>query len=75
MSTTEFISDINLLIGDYIDLNRNKNLLIVRGGGSRLDQNIPLFTKNEDFFIILMESCSNLILGSICHDQTICENI
>jgi hypothetical protein len=74
-STTEFISDINLLIGDYIDLNRNKHLLIVRGGGSRLDQNIPLFTKNEDFFIILMESCSGLIKKSICPDQTICEKI
>jgi hypothetical protein len=75
MSTTEFISDINSLIGDYIDLNTSKNLLIVRGGGSRLDQNIPLFTKDKDFFIILMESCSVMLGEKICPDEKICEKI
>lgn len=55
---------------EYIKTNNynTKNLLIVRGGGDRIDQNIPDFARKNDFFIILIESCS----GWGCPDERLC---
>jgi len=65
----EFIQIIKLEL-DYIIINKynTMNLLVVRGGGDRLDQNIPKFARNKDFFIILIESCS----GWGCPDDKLC---
>lgn len=58
-ATSDFKNDILEQIGSFCnwdDMN-NKNLLVVKGGGKRIDQNIPKFVRVADFFIILIEGC------------------